>query len=141
MSDGKVVLSLDKVAAMLPVGLQQVELIESESFLRDELVYRLSGFVLSEHLAADTQTDSREFPASWWDHAKLSAADWAAGHRHLGRPVRWFVVKKRPPRMKRVEFSVTWHRAATRPHSTIKVPDQLGPVVYQERVETWWSDF
>jgi acyl carrier protein phosphodiesterase len=100
----------------------------------EDLVVHLTKAVLAEQLARDTESVQEEVPASWWQHAKADFGDTRVGER-LGRTRlgRW-AARRWPVRMQRITLSVTWSRHATRPYSTLKADEKLGPIVYREDV-------
>jgi hypothetical protein len=128
------VLQLEQVgtsAVVDRVNLQRMDVRVTEEFVAGSLRASLYGYVLSERLAEDTVTESVCVPATWVDHAKDALREWVEERDLRARPVYW-LLRRWPVRHREVTLTATWHRAATRPMSTLQV-DSLGPVVYQER--------
>lgn len=135
------VLNKDRVAAMShfsPSLLQDLKLEVAQDMMYRTLVARMETFVLSEHLADDTQTATKQVPATWRDHAKQDFGYWVEKphNRVVYAVASWIKKRLKPITFRTLELSVMWHRAATRPHSTIVAKD-LGPVVYQERTDNY----
>lgn len=134
-------LNLDKVGVTqaIPSGLHRLKYEEEPGFFYDGMLARLTAYVLSEHLAADTVEDSDWVPLAWWDHLKHDALGWA--RKKPCRVLTRYWIRKRPVRYEEITLTTTWTRKATRPMSKIRfAEDRLGPVVYQEQVShSLWS--
>ena len=126
-------LDFDKVGASLPVGLHFAQYDVDHDRERQLLHHRLTAYVLTEHLANDTQTATMDVPADWWQHTKEAWVTWAGGHRLTRRAAEW-VKHHWPVRCETKTLTVTWKRAATRPESRLPV-NRLGPVIYQEQMD------
>lgn len=120
----------------LPPGLQRIEF--STKQLEDRLRAELKAWVLTEHLADDTETATAKVPQSWVDHLKHDLQGWTREHTRLRRPVRWWI-DRHPIKQRTITLSVTWHRRATRPYSSIGPASDLGSVIYQEYTERAWD--
>lgn len=127
------------VTQAIPSGLHRLKYAEEPGLFPGTLLAKLTAYVLSEHLAADTVEDSDWVPLAWWDHLKHDALGWA--RKKPCRVLTRYWIRKRPVRYEELTLTATWTRAATRPQSKIKFPDsQLGPVVFQEQVShSIWS--
>ena len=125
----------EKVAAqyMLPPGLMDAKF-DVIGETHDRLVARLTAYVLTDTLAADTVEESTEVPDTWWDHLKYDVRYLSFGRGWIWQPARWFINHLKKPKMRKITLTATWTRKDTRPESRIGFPKDLGRVVFQAAV-------
>ena len=122
----RVALELRKVGVTLAVN-AMLQRQDDLGFL-DQLTYRLSSYVLSDHLVSDTATAHAEYetPASWWQAWKQANLD--------------YLLRRFPVRTEKhsVPVEVRFDRYATYPRANIALPeDRLGaPVVFETFEQT-----
>lgn len=124
------ILDRERVRAVTRVGsqlLHDAELKTMPDMITDSLLVRLETTVLTELVAEEVAEVDFLRPASWWEALK-------AEHPRLYRWWRWPL---RPLEVRHTieTRTVRWERRATFPHNERVFPRELGPVVYQERVE------
>ena len=121
----RVRLDLRKVGATLALS-ARLERYETPERLLAELTYRLTSYVLSDHLVSDTATAHAEYetPATWWQAWKQANLDYL---------LRWFPVRTEKHS---APVEVRFDRYATYPRANIALPeDLLGTPVMFETVE------
>lgn len=132
-----------KVKASTAVDLQVLRdaQVDVRPDIADRLIVNLRAYVLAEHLASTTQTDTLNVPATWWDHWKIDhpwAEDWSlrifwsGKGRHRPRFGRWLTrwLWLRPAAYQARTLTTTWTERAIYPHATLPRADpRLGPAV------------
>lgn len=113
----RIQLDLQRVGATLAQSARYE--VERREFPYDELVHRLTSYVLSDRLVSDTYSKDYFVPASWWQHFKRD---------HLPT-----IARRWPVKTERRTVTVQFDRYATYPHARIAIPD-LGRSYIFERV-------
>jgi hypothetical protein len=122
------VLEMQRVtaASRVPAFIAHTARLDVERAMLDELVYRLSAFVLADKFVDDVYTVTVNVPASWWQHFKRDCLpQWWRN--------RWPVKEEQIRR--RVEFM----RYNTYPNASFALPEERfgKPVVYETVTPLW----
>lgn len=116
-------LQLKQVGAQMHMGefmLANLELTERVDHITRDLVYAVKTYVQTQHLGSETYTDSKEIPASWWQH-------WKQDHQG-NRFTRW-ISRRWPVKSKALEFRVDVESIAAFPDSRVIQDPRLGDAV------------
>lgn len=96
---------------------------ETDVDIPGELAHRLSAYVLSDHIAADTYTRTVQWPATTWQMFKSTHEEswWLS-----------WLVRRRPVQMVTKRVEVTVNRFLTYPEASLAVRDLGRPFIYEE---------
>ena len=121
-------LKIASAFALSPSVIHQMELHRAEDFITENLVYRLSSYLLADELAPVAKDFTYETWASWWQHTK---------HALFPTFSAW---ARRPPKMARHTVTVEVRNWATFPQATVVYPNDLGPVRIMQQAAIQWAD-
>jgi hypothetical protein len=109
---------------------QSMQVNVEEDFVRQELIQRITAYVLSDHLAADefTAYTTATWPATTWQMFKsCHAGSWWLG----------WLVRRRPVRLhtERQQVAVQVDRYLNYPEANLALPSLGTPVVFERAMQ------